>query len=164
MILPFKQKEVYLGFAEIGGLLRLVNETLEFEYQVKDTTLGFFDSTVKSCRIPLDLVDSIETKKKWFSVKFEIHFNRIPNLANPFKLEGNHLILSVKKSDLEKAQAFRSKLMYELLERKMDRFDDENQEEKAPFSDRQAPYNSPHRSRTIKQSRTGGLENMLREE
>lgn len=165
MILPFKQKEIYLGLAEISGLLRIVDKALEFEYQVKDTTLGFLDSSVKSCRIPLRIIDSIEVEKKWFSGKFEITFNRIPDLDNPFQLEGNHLKLTVKKNDLEKAKAFRSKLMYEILERKMDELDDdEKQKKKESFSSSQTSYESPRRSRPGRQTGDGGLENMLRDE
>lgn len=156
MTLPFKQKEIYLGLAEISGLLRIVDQTLEFEYQVKDTTLGFLDSSVKSCRIPLRIIDSIEVEKKWFSGKIEFTFNRIPNLDNPFQLEGNSLKLSVKKNDLKKAKSFRSKLMVEILERKIDQLDDE--EEKESFT---RPKKRP---RPGKQTGDGGLENMLREE
>ncbi len=164
MILPFKQKEIYLGLAEISGLLRIVDQTLEFEYQVKDTTLGFLDSGVKSCRIPLRIIDSIEVEKKWFSGKFELTFNRIPDLDNPFQLEGNQLKLTVKKKDLEKAKAFRSKLMYEILERKMDELDDEENEEKEMFSSHRTTNDRPRPSRPRKQTGDGGLENMLREE
>ena len=165
MILPFKQKEIYLGLAEISGLLRIVDQKLEFEYQVKDTTLGFLDSSVKSCRIPVRIIDSIEVEKKWFSGEFEITFNRIPDLDNPFQLEGNQLKLSVKKSDLERARTFRSKLMYEILEHKMDQFDDEeDQDEKVSYSSRQSQHQRPRPSRPRKQKGDGGLENMLREE
>lgn len=163
MILPFKQKEIYLGLAEISGLLRIVDQALEFEYQVKDTTLGFLDSSVKSCRIPLRIIDSIEVEKKWFSGRFEITFNRIPALDNPFQLEGNQLKLNVKKRDLEKAKTFRSKLMYEILERKMDQYDNDKSEKKS-FSNSQTSHERSRRSRPRNQSGDGGLENMLREE
>lgn len=164
MILPFKQKEIYLGLAEISGLLRIVDQTLEFEYQVKDTTLGFLDSSVKSCRIPLRIIDSIEVEKKWFSGKFEITFNRIPDLDNPFQLEGNQLKLTVKKGDLEKAKTFRSKLMYEILESKMDQLDEEENEEKESYSRTKPQSERPRRFRPGKQTGNDGLENILREE
>jgi hypothetical protein len=165
MTLPFKQKEIYLGLAEIHGLLRVVDQALEFEYQVKDTTLGFLDSSVKSCRIPLRIIDSVEVEKKWFSGRFELTFNRIPALDNPFQLEGNSLKLSVKKSDLDKAKSFRSKLMYEILERKMDQMDSENSDkEPEAFTQRKTEQERPKRSRPGKQTGDGGLENMLREE
>lgn len=163
MILPFKQKEIYLGLAEISGLLRIVDQALEFEYQVKDTTLGFLDSSVKSCRIPLRIIDSIEVEKKWFSGRFDITFNRIPALDNPFQLEGNQLKLNVKKRDLEKAKTFRSKLMYEILEQKMDQYDND-ESEKESFSSSQTTYERSRGFRHGKQTGDGGLENMLREE
>lgn len=165
MTLPFKQSEIYLGLAEIQGLLRIVEQTLEFEYQVKDTTLGFLDSSVKSCRIPLRIIDEVEVEKKWFSGKFELTFNRIPNLDNPFQLEGNSLKLSVKKRDLEKAKTFRSRLMYEILERKIDQLDAEDEDEvKDSFTRQQTKQERPKQSRPGRQTGDGGLENMLRDE
>lgn len=162
VILPFKQKEIYLGLAEISGLLRVADNTLEIEYKVKDTTLGFLDSSVKTCYIPLGIIDSVEVEKKWFSGRFELTFNRIPNLDNPFQLEGNSLRLSVKKKDLEKAQAFRSKLMYEILENKLDHLDEE--EEQIP---KEPKYQTRKKRETARPKRseeeTGGLKNMLRD-
>lgn len=159
MNLPFKQKEIYLGLAEIHGLLRVVDQSLELEYRVKDTTLGFLDSSVKSCRIPLRIIDSIEVEKKWFSGKFELTFNRIPALDNPFQLEGNSLKLSVKKADFDQAKSFRSKLMYEILERKLDDLDEEEKEE---YDYHKRNQTKPLRS--YRKNDSDGLENMLRED
>lgn len=165
MTLPFKQKEIYLGLAEISGLMRIVDQTLEFEYKVKDTTLGFLDSSVKSCRIPIRIIDSIDVEKKWFSGKFELRFNRIPDLHNPFQLEANSLKLSVKKSDLEKAKSFRSRLMVEIMERKMENLDREDEDEETePFSHQETEQKRSPPPRPGKQTGDGGLENMLREE
>lgn len=161
IVLPFKQKEIYLGLAEISGLLRVVDDVLEIEYKVKDTTLGFLDSSVKSCHIPLRIIDSVEVKKKWFSVRFELIFNRIPNLDNPFQLENNLLKLSVKKQHLDKANSFRSKLMYEILENKLDHLEEEEDEEPAyrPRKKQEIPRQKKSESDTD----TGGLRNMLRD-
>lgn len=161
--LPFKQKEIYLGLAEISGLLRLSENALEIEYQVKDITLGLLDSTVKTCRIPLRIIDSVDVEKKWFSGKLDLTFTRIPALDNPFQLDGTTLKLTVKKRDLERAKTFRSKLMYEILERKMDNLDEE-EDTRGPNSRTQPQQEKPKRPRPGKQTGTGGLENMLRDE
>lgn len=169
MTLPFKQKDIYLGLAEISGLLRIADDKLEIEYQVKDTTLGFLDSSVKLCRIPLSIIDSVEVEKKWFTGKFELTFNRIPDLDNPFRLESNRLELSVKNKDLEKAKSFRSKLMFEILERKIDHLDEENgpaiQEKKSFTGNHDQHHKSrPRPSFYRRKSGGDGLENMLRDE
>lgn len=160
IVLPFKQTEIYLGLAEISGLLRIVDDVLEIEYQVKDTTLGFLDSSVKSCQIPLRIIDSVEVEKKWFSGKFELTFTRIPALDNPFQLENNRLKLSVKKQHLDKAKAFRAKLMYEILELKLDHLDENGEEETEyrPPKNREA-----FRTQKPKEEDTGRLKNMLRD-
>lgn len=162
IVLPFKQKEIYLGLAEISGLMRVVKNNLELEYQVKDTTLGLLDSSVKSCHIPLGIIDSIEVEKKWFSVRVELVFNRIPDLDNPFQLENNRLKLSVKKQHLEKAQSFRSKLTYEILELKLDHLDEEEEEEQEPVTHTYKKRETPRPRSSGKN--TGGLDNMLRDE
>lgn len=159
IILPFKQKDIYLGLAEISGLLRVVDDTLEIEYKVKDTTLGFLDSSVKTCYIPLRIIDSTEVEKKWFSGRFELRFNRIPDLDNPFQLEGNSLKLSVKKNDLDKARSFRSKLMVEILELKLDQLDED--EEKEPEY-RPGQNKKTHQQKKSEEN-TNGLRNMLRD-
>lgn len=155
MSLPFTQSDIYLGFAEISGLLQITGQTLQMEYRVKDTTLGLLDSSVKSCHIPLHIIHSVDVEKKWFSVKFEITFNRTPDLDNPFQLEEeNILTLSVKKKDFEKAKTFRSVLMYEIPERKTGH----PPKEKESFSHRKTRPEQTH------SSRQGGLDNILREE
>lgn len=159
IVLPFRQKEIYLGLAEISGLMRVAKDVLEIEYKVKDTTLGLLDSSVKSCHIPLRILDSVELKEKWFSVRVELVFNRIPDLDNPFQLEENRLKLSVKKKHLDKAQAFRSKLMYEILELQLDHLDDEDEEPEYRLrKKRVAP-----RPKRPEENSEGGLKNMLRD-
>lgn len=161
MTLPFKQKDIYLGLAEISGLLRIEGDSLEIEYKVNDTTLGFLDSSVKSCHIPLRIIDSIEVEKKLFSAKFELTFNRIPDLGNPFQLEGNSLTFSVKKKDLERARSFRSSLMFRLLDREVEQM--EIQEKESEESAKPRPVTPPRPHRKPKDG-SGGLENMLRDE
>ncbi len=161
MVLPFKQKDVYLGLAEIHGLLRGHDDSLEFEYKVKDTTLGFMDSSLKSCHIPLRIIDLIEVEKKWFSGIFEISFNRLPDLDNPFQLEENRLTLSVKKNDLEKARSFRSELMNKIMERKIDELSEESIATLRSKTKQERPAPRPGKSRD---SSSDGLKNILREE
>lgn len=158
-VLPFTQSDIYLGLAEISGLMSITGNTLEIEYKVKDTTLGLLDSSVKSCRIPLKIIDTVEVEKKLFSGKFELAFTRIPDLDNPFQLEDNRLKLSVKKKDLDKARAFRSTLMYEILQKKLDEEDDEN--ENPPRTQTKAETKPRFRK---PKSGDGGLRNMLRNE
>ena len=160
IILPFKQDDIYMGLAEINGLLRVVNNVLEIEYKVKDTTLGLMDSSVKSCHIPLKIIDSIEVEKKWFSVRFELVFNRIPDLDNPFQLEQNRLVLKVKKENFDRAHSFRSRLMYGILENKLDHLDEEEVPE--PKSRPGKRKETPPKRKPEEES--GGLRNMLREE
>lgn len=169
MSLPFKQDDIYLGLAQITGLLHILEDSLEIEYKVKDVTLGLMDSSVKTCTIPLRIIDTIDVEKKWFSVKFEITFTRLPALDNPFQLNENRLTLSVKKNDLERAHAFRSKLMHKILEMQLDEMEEDTETDSEIYSKIKREKKKEQREQvTNNQPRTrrdtGGLENMLRDE
>ncbi len=53
-VLRFKLKEVYHGFAECNGLLRLDDEYIHIEFVVKDSIVGFFKTDVKNIRLKYD--------------------------------------------------------------------------------------------------------------
>lgn len=161
--LPFKQKDIYLGLAEISGLLRIVEDSLEIEYKVKDTTLGFLDSSMKVNHIPFRIIDSVEVEKKWFSTKVELRLIRIPDLDNPFKLDGNSLTFTVKKNLFEKAKTFRSSLMFRVLDQQIDD-KDKDTEEKHTYKSSQKRPETPPRPHFRPKNRSDGLENMLRDE
>lgn len=123
--LPIKQDDLYMGLAEINGLLLHDKNALEIEYQVKDAVLGLMDSKVKRCRIPLAIVESIRVEKKWFSGRFKIYLNRLPDLDSAFTIEENYISFTIKKKDLEKAHRLRSNVMLELSEQRLRDLDEE---------------------------------------
>lgn len=119
MVLPVKQEDIYMGFAEINGLIRAEANNLEIEYKVKDDVFGMFDSRIKSCRIPYRYIDSIEVEEKWLSGRFHIYLNRIPDLDTAFKLNENCLTFKFKKKELNKARSFKSQVLLEISEQKL---------------------------------------------
>jgi len=168
MVLPIKQEDIYMGSAEISGLLRLEKDFLEIEYQVKDVVLGMFDSEFKTCRISLEKIDSIEIEEKWFSGRFNIYLNRLPDLDTAFNLDENCLSFKFKKKKLEIARSLKSKLMLELSERKLKNLEDEGEHEihspgkKDPeIIEIQEENQAPKQKRPEKRE---GLKNMLRED
>jgi hypothetical protein len=119
MVLPVKQEDIYMGFAEINGLIRADANNLEIEYKVKDDVFGMFDSSIKSCLIPYRYIDSIEVEEKWLSGRFHIYLNRFPDLDTAFKLNENCLTFKFKKKELNKARSFKSQVLLEISELKL---------------------------------------------
>ncbi|MEX2600228.1 MAG: hypothetical protein WD355_01190 [Balneolaceae bacterium] len=161
--LPIKQDDLYMGLAEINGLLLHENHALEIEYQVKDTVLGLIDSKVKRCKIPLAIVESVGVEKKWFSGRINIYLNRLPDLDSAFQIKENFLSLKIKKRDLEKAHRIRSAVMLELSERRLRELDEDEepygQQETAGTGSREEWVKSDSGKQA---EHRGGLENMLR--
>lgn len=154
--LPFKQKEIYLGLAEIRGLLRVLDEKLEIEYIVKDTSLGLLDSNVKVCSIPFSVIDSVEFEETWFSVKVEFSFNRIPDLPYPFTLDNLEMTLTTKKKHLQQAKSFRSALAAKLHNSKRDT--------QTSSQKKHDNYRAPSQKPNKRDYSGNGLQNMLRDE
>ena len=169
MVLPIKQDDIYMGLAEINGLIRAGGETLEIEYKVKDDVFGMFDSKIKSCHIPLHMIDSIEVEPKWLSGRFHIFLNRLPDLDTAFRLNENCLTFKFKKKELEKAKSFRSMLMLEISEQKLKDLDDEmkdlskNEEPESGIDSGQRKQSERAGFDKRANDYSGGLKNMLRD-
>lgn len=167
IVLPVKQDDIYMGLAEVSGLLRFEENALILEYQVKDEVLGMFDSKMKSFRIPLNIIDFIELEKKWFVWRFNIYLNRLFSSDKPIRIEENCLSFKFKKKEIEKAKSLKSQLLIEISEQKLK----DLQEEPEPVSKRTRiqPEKDPgpieFRDKKNNQSQPGqqnGLKNMLR--
>jgi hypothetical protein len=141
MVLPIKQDDIYMGLAEINGLIRAEENALEIEYKVKDDVFGMFDSKIKSCRIPFRFIDSIEVEQKWMSGRFHIYLNRLPDLDTAFRLTENCITFKFKNKEIGKAKSIRSRLMLEISEQKLRDLEEEMDRPKVRKTD-QAGTNS----------------------
>ena len=161
MILPIKQTDVYGGLAEITGLLRKQESMLVLEYQVRDDVFGMFNSNIRTLELPFSQIESIEVKKRWFSVKFEIYLNRLPAIKKPLHLKENCLSFDINRKDLEKARNLCSNLLIIISEKKLADMDSEFHLD----SDHQAPdYNRKTASHNPFKSGDEGFKNILRDE
>lgn len=161
MILPIKQSDVYGGLAEITGLLRKQESMLVLEYQVRDDVFGMFNSKIKTLELPFSQIESLEVKKKWFSAKFEIYLNRLPDIKKPLHLKENCLSFSINKKDVEKARSLCSNLLIIISEKKLADMDSEFQTHRELSSlDRNRDIPAPGSFRKDDQ----GFRNILRDE
>jgi hypothetical protein len=103
LAVPFSIKNVYEGFAELDGLLRIDQENLILEYQTKDAIFGVVKSAVKNIYIKYSDILSMEFKKGFFSSKITITTSSfIADKMFP-KAHGNELELVIKKKHKEQA-------------------------------------------------------------
>ncbi|TVQ66364.1 MAG: hypothetical protein EA360_05880 [Balneolaceae bacterium] len=158
MVLPIKQNELYAGLAELNGLVRMEKDSLVLEYNLKDDVLGMFNSELKVLKIPFHAIEDVIVKKKWFSARFDLYLNRLPNTDKTIDVKGNCLSFIIKKAELEKARSLRSTLMLRVSEERLRRIDEEEEKNET------APDPSGFQFYTRKETPGSGLKNMLREE
>lgn len=162
MVLPIRQDDQYMGMAELSGLLRVEKEHIVLEYSLQDEVLGMFNSDLKVLKIPLQTIDDIKVKKKWFSARFIIYLNRLPKTDKSLHLKENTISFIVKKKELEKAESIRSSLMLRISEEKLQRLEDEDNQQKDKDLDFEF-YSKSQSSRTMDYPDEDGLKNMLRD-
>lgn len=162
MVLPIRQDDQYMGMAELSGLLRVEKEHVVLEYSLKDEVLGMFNSDLKVLKIPLQTIDDIKVKKKWFSVRFIIHLNSLPKTDKSLHLKENTISFIVKKRELDRAESIRSSLMLRISEDKLQRLEDEDNLQKDKELDFEF-YSKSQSSRTMDYPDDDGLKNMLRD-
>jgi len=75
--LPFKISEVYAGFAETHGLLRLEGDALVFEFQTRDSIVGLVKSAIREQTIPLADLGSAAYQRKLFGAHVLLTLRRL---------------------------------------------------------------------------------------
>ena len=119
--LAFSIENVYGGFAQVGGLLRLTNDILIMEFQTKDSIFGgLLKSRAREVRLPLLEIESVEYRKKWFSTHIIIRVYRMGYLDNVPGSENGEVKLKLKKKDRNTAQNLVSHMNLRLSELRLD--------------------------------------------
>ena len=119
--LTFTIENVYGGFAQVGGLLRVNNDLLILEFQTKDTVFGgLLKSRAKEKHLPLQEIESVEYKKKWFSTHIIIRVYRMGSLDNVPGSDKGEIKLKLKKKDRSTAQSMVSRINLRISELRLD--------------------------------------------
>lgn len=96
--LHFETPEIYSGFGECNGIIRVKEEGLMLEYQVKDGIVGFLKSSPKFLLIPYEELTDIQYKFNLFRSRFHLYVDNIKLLNKfPYNKEGV-ITLKVKRS------------------------------------------------------------------
>ena len=70
--IPVKFPEIYEGFADAEGVLRISSDALTLEYQVKDNLIGVVKSGVSTAVIPFDHIDEVDFRSNFFWTRLNI--------------------------------------------------------------------------------------------
>lgn len=121
---PFEISDISHGFQEAKGLFKVKEESVELEFEVMDSILGFFKSGVQTIQIPLSELDSIAFEKKWFGSKIVLEAFSMKTFEDIPGTEQATCKLKVKRKHREEAQKVVSKARLLLSEFRLNQMDD----------------------------------------
>lgn len=121
--LRFLIPEVYAGFAEAQGLMRVYENTLILEFEIRDSLVGLLKSGVKEIGILISEIDSVILNKDWFKISFIIRTQKLSSLGDLPKQERGQIKLHLSLEDEEIAEWFASFLMLKISEKKLNLLD-----------------------------------------
>ncbi len=128
--LPFRIPNIYGGFGQVKGLLKVDKESLSFDFQSEDAILGLLKSQPRVERIPMREVESAEVKTSLFSRKLILRFYKLETLEAFPQVSGDkragELQLRVKRGDKERALKIESYVNLRISEIRLDSFDQDD--------------------------------------
>jgi hypothetical protein len=114
--LPFRFPEVFHGFAEGGGVVRMTHDALVLEFQVRDGFLGFFRSGIHELPLAFESMASVTLKKGWFTTRITIRAKSLKALQDLPVAENGDLVLKIARKDRALAEQLVSHLDLRLCE------------------------------------------------
>lgn len=106
VVVPFKIKNVFEGFAESNGLLIADKSELKIQFQTKDSLFGVIKGNVNEIVISLDQIDEITFKKSLFGSKLTISVADMKLLKGIPGLDSGVITVSIENSNVKKALEF----------------------------------------------------------
>ncbi|MBD2451308.1 hypothetical protein H6G76_30115 [Nostoc sp. FACHB-152] len=121
--LPFVIPDIYAGFAEAQGIIRIEDNTLILEFVIRDSLVGLLKSGVKEIRIPISEIVSVTLNKGWFKISLIIRTQKLSSLGNLPKQEAGQIKLSLLREDGEIAEKLALFLRLKISEEKLNLLD-----------------------------------------
>lgn len=106
MSMPFKLKQMYGGFAEGRGMLHLNDDEVRFEWMVKDSMFGLFQSDMHHLRIPLQNITRMQLKDYAVAVRLRICTGSMTGLDPLPQEEPGTVKLAISRSDASDLRAW----------------------------------------------------------
>ena len=107
---PFTIKHVFAGLAEANGIVRLEGNTIELEFQTKDSIAKVIKTEVKKISIPITDIQEITFKKGMWENKLILRVTKLSLISEVPNQEDGEIKLSIGNKYTEMAQELASKL------------------------------------------------------
>lgn len=117
--IPFYNDDIYGGFAVQNGLIHIDSNYLTIEFETKDAVFKVVTSGLRTIKIPLNGIQSVDFKKGFFSSKIIIATKSLKYLANIPGNESNSVTFKIKKKDRDLAHLSVSQIQLLLAENKL---------------------------------------------
>lgn len=125
LIITIKIDEVYGGFAESDGVMKLSEDSIIFEMQTKDSLFGAIKSGIREFRIPVKEIHMLDLKKNVFRCRLQLRFKSLKVLRNFPGSKGSELLLKIPRHDRQAAAEFVSSLNLIISEKKLEEIDNQ---------------------------------------
>jgi hypothetical protein len=116
---PFKIKNVFEGFAESQGILRLDGESLSIEFQTKDKIVGVIKSKIKNIKVPVSNIEEVDFKKSVFGNTMTIRLSKLSEAENIPQKDLGEIKVSIDKKYIEVALDFVLQLKLEVADHRL---------------------------------------------
>lgn len=117
--LPFKIPDVFQGFAETSGIMKIEEQSLVLEFQTVDSVFGAIKSEVKNLNLPFTEIEALDFKKSIFGNKLTIRTNSLTTSSQLPNQTGCEVQLHIDKKDVEIALSFVSNVKLEVVDQRM---------------------------------------------
>ncbi|NIT60631.1 MAG: hypothetical protein GWN00_31845 [Aliifodinibius sp.] len=120
---PVEIPNINHGFQVAKGLLKVKEDGLHFEFEVKDSFVGMITSGVQSSIIPYTDLENVRFEKGWWNGKVILEGTSMKAFEDLPGSEQGRLKLKVKRSDRDDAQNAVSSARVHLSEHKLKELD-----------------------------------------
>ncbi|MDX1671832.1 MAG: hypothetical protein R3211_05785 [Balneolaceae bacterium] len=121
---PFQIPNVSHGLQTASGLLKLGEDGLALEFEVKDSLVGVLKSGVREVDIPYSKLESIEFEKGWFSGKIILEGTSMRVFEDLPGVDVATCTLKVKHGDRREAEKLISRARLALSEHRLNEMGD----------------------------------------
>ena len=121
--IPVKFPEIYEGFADAEGVLRISSDALTLEYQVKDNLIGIVKSGVSTAVIPFDHIDEVDFRSKFFWTSINIRVDSLQIVGDVPGAKQGRVRLKIPRRYKREAAALAHEASIRSSQSKLDRLE-----------------------------------------
>ena len=121
--IPVKFPEIYEGFADAEGVLRISSDALALEYQVKDNLIGVVKSDVKAAVIPFERIDEVDFRSNFIWTRLNIRVDSLQVVEDVPGAKQGKINLKIPRRYRREAAEMAHEASIRVSQRKLDRLE-----------------------------------------